>query len=588
MSTELNLQYELDEPGLNFAFEHEDSYRLPEHVNDYDNWDSFFIGMGKRFNDAGAAFKKLISTKEGKAKIDAMLEEENRLYREGIANPMSSKKGWTEGGELGADIAMSGFLPNAVAKGVLGRAIQNGLLGAGFEALTNPNDRVDNALKGAAGGTIGSVMLDTVGKAAAGRAKKFINPVQMQVRDRMRKFGLSPLIGDIAAPNSSRVTRTLESLTDRGHFADEAEKMKKLLVPNRVSKKNVVTEGVRSVDEALKGESNRIWSGFNSAVSKPSVMGVKPTELHTSLRKLYEEYPQTLSQTAVPNAVLRQNLLDLAQMKPNQVKAMDINEYNTLRKALGSALSGVRTQATPIAAGGAAPLDKKAVSMFEDMYRSTHSDISRWGKNGRNKKAYELFRSANTDWEETVLPWRKNPIAKELAEVGESGANETARILATNPDTILKEEVRDYLRKYGNYDSGDLYEAMLQSPRSTKVLSGVDDGELDSLQSATRDIVSSVVGPLSLSKRPGFQDFYFGDPSWLRQQGGLDIGVGNLKNFARGVPLAISREYGGEEAAMAGMLHDLFGFTGGDDSQDNDPGFQHGIGHATQQGVMGR
>lgn len=579
----------------------EDSFKLPDYAEGISPSEAFAIGIGEGMTSAGRGIADLglaagemlgiDSAAKAREELRQRIAEEKKFFNAGVANELSPISGWAGGGQFVGEIAPSLLIPGATSKSLVGRMLQNAGMQGLYEGAANTNHG-EGLLTGAIGGAAGSGIVDLLGKGVSGAMGHYIDPNIRAMQQKLRAAGMKPQVGDLAPLTESSWIRAAEDVYSRippgrNRLVKEGEKLRRVIVPDKMTGTNVVTHAINQTDEGVKALSGQIWEPFEQAI-QGNVTNVRPVGLQRGLKQVLDHYDQVFTPSVIPDKALRERLISIAEADPKKLQSIPIAEYHELRKALGSALAGVKIMATPAAAGAPARLDKKAVGMFKNLYKESSDDIARWGNNGKNQKAYRLFESANKDWQEKVLPWQENPLAKELAEVGDKlGAPKSASLIAKETDTDAIDQMRRYMAKYGPYDSTDVIDALATQRRAANTLTGFGADVQPEGSVLSVGIAPWLAGPAhgiaAMSDKPAFQNLYFGDSSWLRPQGGLATA-----NMVRNIPLAAMREASSDNnvgLTTAYGLADLLGMVGG---EDDDETYSHGIGHATQEGVAGR
>ena len=542
-------------------------------------------------NSMKQAWHKLRGNDQEVAELQKIMDHEDNIYKNYFRSPFAKHRTAAAVGNIAGGVThpvSMATMPLGGGATLPARAAIQGAIGAGTEALTSPGGAGDRAAAGGlgfVGGAVGSGLGDAVAKGWSGLKGEWIDPAIKEVNDRLTAMGLKPTIGDLAGPNDASVVKAVENMyhkTSSGQkkLGEEAEKLRRMIVPNKQTGKNVVADSITTTGRGVNDASNDIWSGFNTAI-QGNVTGVRPVALKKGLDDLIAEYPQLLSQSGIPNKKIRDQLSLLAETPANKLQSMPIADFNDLRKSIGSVVASTKELTTPAASGGVTRLDKKALGMVGGLLDDAKSDMYRWGNNGKNQKAYKLFTEADAKWQADILPWRKSQLAQDLKEIDNLGAPETAKRIAGEHDSDAIDQVRQYLKQYGGYDEANVFDALSTQRRAAERM-GTEVGSV---------IPSPTLGLGVPTHRPSVKGMYFGDPrlpnmnSPLRSVG--DLASESAKVLARKSPIAASRELGKEELSMLGLIFDLFG----GDEEDNNPAeqFSHGSpGAASQQGAAGR
>jgi hypothetical protein len=542
-------------------------------------------------NSMKQAWYKLRGNDKESLDLQKIIDHEDKIYKNYMRSPFNEHRTASSVGNLIGGIThpvSMATMPLGGGATLPARAAIQGLIGAGTEAVTNPGTLGDRAASGGlgfVGGMVGSGIGDTIAKGWSGLKGDWIDPAMKSVNDRLVSMGLRPTIGDLARPNESSVVKAVENMyhkTSSGQqkLGTEAEKLRRLIVPNKQTGQNTVADAVTRTGKGVNDASTDIWSGFDTAI-KGNVTKVRPVELKNGLDKLLLEYPQLLSQSGIPNKKIRDQLSLLAETPANKLPSMPVAEFNALRKSIGSVVASTKELTSPAAAGGVTRLDKKALGMVGDLLTNAKADMARWGNNGSNQKAYSLFTDADAKWQAEILPWKKSQLAQDLKELDNLGAPDTARRIAGESDTDAINQVQNYMKQYGGYDDANVFEALATQRRAANAM-GTEAGSV---------IPSPTFGlgvPTHTSVAKGL---YFGDPKLPNMNSPL-MSVGDLlsesaKTIGRKAPISIGREFGEEELAMLMFLADSLNPVS-DDTRNTDETYSHGIGHATQEGVAGR
>jgi hypothetical protein len=543
---------------------------------------SFGTGIGygtKQLKNAlEEAYLKFVGTDREREDLQKEIANEKDIYGR-ITSEWNPNAGYLKGGNTAAQVGFGMAVPTPQSKTMGARALINGLIGGGYEGLTTTGslgDRVGAAGVGAVGAGAGSVGMDLIAKRLGSWLGKSTQPEAIARRDAMVRKGFKPRIGDVADPHTAPLLKSGENLladTTLGatKFTDDIAGIERMIVPDRATGVNALTSIGKETEKGVRAASNAMWGPFEQAI-QGNVTKVRPAGLHESLNKILVEYPQVFNQTNIPNQVTRDKLLAIASMDPKKLESIPIAEYHELRKALGSITASVKINATPIAAGSPAPLDKKAVGMVRDLYRKSSEDIDRWGRNGSNQKAHQLFSKANEEYKAVILPWEENTIAKGLKEGPEKfGTKETAQ-LVSNGDRLEANEVRDLIKKFGPYGEADAIDVLTGMSRQGQGVAG-HDPILSGLD-ITRGALAS---PLAMmSRKKAVQDVYFGDPM---------LGSSAM-NTARRAGIGYGREQGDVPLVGTLAIYDmLFGGAKEGDRNSDEPGVNMPISSANQMGT---
>lgn len=544
---------------------------------------SLVTGAGHGLTQMGRAIEeaylKMFGSELEKEDLQKQIAMEKDRYNQ-ITSKWNPNAGYIKGGNLASQVGVGLAIPTPQAKTMAARSLLNAMLGGTFEALTTTGTLGDRTIAGgigAFGSGVGSIGADLATKGVGAARKKWTQPEAIERRAAMERLGLKPRIGDITDVDTGSMIKSGENLladTPFGatRFAEDIGKLRRTIVPDRVSGKNVITEAVNETDKGVRNLSNKIWEPFESFVTGNKVPGVRPTELKAALSDLLAHDSKFLSK--IPGDQVRAELERLATTPLSKIKSIPIDEYHKLMKSIGGLTPSVKAMATP-APGATKIADKEVYSKFAALLEGINQDVARLKtlKNPNAQKAYDLFDSARKEWQEKVLPWKESDLAFKLKEKG-LGAEETAGLISKS-DPDIANRVRDYLKQYGPYDSADPIEALIGMNRQGQALA--NEAMNPSILDVTKGLLSS---PLALASRnKATQNMYFGDPL-------LDSGVAEA---VRRLSIGTGRETGDLSGATTAMILKLLSDRDKDDTMSSDdPSYSHGIGAATQAGVMGR
>jgi hypothetical protein len=413
---------------------------------------------------------------------------------------------------------------------------------------------------------------DLVTKGVSGLRGLYTQPEAVAVADRLRKHGLKPRLGDIAKPGTAKVIKSLENLADT---ADDVEDLRRIIVPERTGGRNVVSEAVKQTETALQQRADDIWSPFKTFVSQNTVPTVRPTNLRTGLMNVLKHDKTFLNN--ISDDVLRGKLEALLQNTKN--KGIPAEEYVELQSALSGLTPYIKSRAQP-APGSPMLADKQAYKRFaENIMEGLRKDWEVWKsyKGPEAKEAKRLLEESMGTWKKEILPWNQSDVAFKLKEIELHGAPETASILSVNPDIDATQLVADYVRKYGPYDAADPIDALLAMNRQGSILSKTPEEipVLGALSATTKGLASHLP---SVSRRPGFQKWYLGDP---RMESALAEGW-------RRLGVNIGREYGQPIGVTGAALQSLLGGHRDGGMNSDEPGVGMPISMQNQIGAAGR
>jgi hypothetical protein len=544
---------------------------------------SFVTGAGHGLTQMGRAIEeaylKMFGSEREKEDLQKQIAMEKERYGQ-ITGQFNPNAGWIKGGNLAGQVGAGLAIPTPHSKTMAARALLNAGIGGAFEGLTTTGDFGDRAVAGgigAFGGGVGSLGADLLTKGAGAFKGKWTQPEAIERRAAMGRLDLKPRIGDIADIDTGSMIKSGENLladTPLGatRFAEDVGQLRRTIVPDRVSGRNVITEAANETDKGVRTLSNKIWEPFESFVASNNVPGVRPTELKAALNDLLAHDSKFLSK--IPGDQVRAELERLYSTPLNKIKSIPIDEYHQLMKSIGGLTPSVKAMSTP-APGAIKIADKEIYPKFAALLEGINQDVARLKglKNPNAQKAYDLFDGARKEWQDKVLPWKESDLAFKLKQKG-LGAEETAGAISkADPDLAMR--VRDYLKQYGPYDAADPMDALIGMNRQGQALA--NESMNPSILDVTKGILSS---PLAFgSRNKTVQNMYFGDPM-------LDDGLAEL---VRRVGIGMGRETGDISGVTTAAILKLLGSRDSDDTMSSDdPSYSHGIGAATQAGVMGR
>ena len=570
---------------------------------------SFVTGAGHGLTQMGRAIEdaylKMFGSEREKEDLQKQIAMEKERYGQ-ITGEFNPKAGYIKGGNLAGQVAAGLAIPTPQAKTMAGRALLNAAIGGGFEGLTTTGSFGDRAVAGgigAFGGGVGSLGADLLTKGAGAVRGKWTQPEAIERRAAMKRLGLEPRIGDITDVDTGSMIKSGENLladTPLGatSFAGDVGQLRRTIVPDRVSGRNVITEAANETDKGVRTLSNKIWQPFESFVASNKVPNVYLTEMRNALAKILKHDPDFISK--VPGAPMKEELKRISEIPAHKAVTMPLKDYHKLMRSIGALKPSVKAASTP------SPMSSKIADVeiypkYAELLEGIAKDVDylKGLKNPNAQKAHELFTGAKDQWQEKVLPWRKSVMASKLKDMdsGVEGAEATARLVSgADPDLAMR--VRDYLKQYGPRDpakpdlASDPMDALIGMSRQGQALA--NESMNPSILDVTKGILSS---PLAFgSRNRAVQNMYFGDPMLSGSTfDGLGAYAGQLNPFdslpelVRRVGIGLGRETGDVSGVTAAAILKLLGSTGGDDTQSSsDPSYSHGIGAATQAGVMGR
>lgn len=553
------------------SFLSEDSHNLPDYAKGIGPGKAALIGAGRGMNNAYRGVKDLILAGgellgiDGAKKTRQQMREEgrenNKFWNEGVANKLSPVAGYAKTGQFAGEVLPSLALPASRAATLLGRAGVNAGIGGAYELATTEGSAADRGLSGMAGAIgagVGSAGMEALLKPVKGYLGNWGAKDSAKVmNEKLTGMGLRPRIGDI--DKEATLMGMAENLhshlpTGAGAFAREKEKLRRLIVPDKVKGTNVVTESINETNKAVNNLSNEIWKPFEDFVtSNPKLPGLRPNGLKSSLTEIIRHDPNFISK--IPDQVVRDQLEAIVKTPMNKLKSIPVLEYHELRKSLGGLTPSIKAISTPVP-GSTKMADRNLPLRFAKLLEGTSDDLNTWGSYKSVGDGKRLFDDANKQWKEKVLPWKESDVVYDLKQVTKYGAPDTARIL-TSPDSDKVDLVRKYLKEYGPYDGSDVADAVTTMNRHGSALGKVDEGltHSGSLTAAgLQEALAAIVAPTAWASGTRFgKNAYFGDavPLMTSPLGRLGLGA--------------SRESGPDVAAIMALIKDLMGSTDEDD-----------------------
>lgn len=549
----------------------EDSFQLPSYAQGISPTEAVVIGTGRGLNKAYRGIKdlllaggELIGSDYAKNARQQMKEEgaeEDKYWNEGIANKLSPVAGYANAGQFAGEVIPGLALPASRATKLLGRAGVNGLIGGGYEALTKEGSFADRGTAGAMGligSALGSAGMESLIKPVKGYLGKWGSNQEAKVlNDKLTEMGLNPRIGDL--DKGATLMGMAENLhshlpTGAGAFAREKEKLRRLIVPDKVKGTNAVTEVVNQTNAAVNNVSNEIWRPFENFVSSnPNLPGLRPNGLKASLTDILKHDPNFVNK--IPDQVVRDQLQFIVDTPMNRLKSIPILQYHELRKSLGGLTPSIKAISTPVP-GSTKMADRNLPRRFAKLLDGTSDDLNTWGSYKSVGQGKQLFDDANKQWKEVVLPWKESDVVYDLKQVTKHGAPDSARIL-TNPDTDKVDLVRQYLKQYGPYDGSDVADAVSTMNRHATSLGKVDEGltHSGSLTAAgLQEALAAIVAPTAMASGTRFgKNAYFGDA------------IPEMTSVLGRAGLSSARESGPEAAGVMALIRNLIGSQNEDD-----------------------
>lgn len=554
-----------EEPFEEPSFLSEDSHKLPSYAEDIDPIQALRIGTGRGLNKAYRGVKDLILTggellgndysKNARQQMREEGKENDKYWNDGIANKLSPVSGYAKTGQFIGEVAPGLALPASRAATLLGRAGVNAGIGGAYELGTTEGSAGERGLAGATGAIgagLGSAGMEALLKPVKGYMGDWgVKGSAKAINDKLTGMGLKPRVGDL--DKSATLMNMAENLhshlpTGAGAFAREKEKLRRLIVPDKIKGVNAVTEAVDQTGKAINDVSNDIWKPFeNFVTSNPMLPGLRPNGLKSSLTEILRHDPSFVNK--IPDQVVRDQLQFIVDTPMNRLKSIPVLQYHELRKSLGGLTPSIKAISTPVP-GSTKMADRNLPRRFAKLLDGTSDDLNTWGGYKSVGQGKQLFDDANKKWKEKVLPWKESDVVYDLKQVSKHGAPDTARIL-TNPDTDKVDLVRQYLKEYGPYDGSDIADAVATMNRHGTALGTVDEGltHSGSLTAAgLQEALAAVVAPTAMLSGTRFgKNAYFGDAVPL-----MTSPLGRLG-------LSSVRESGPEAAGIIALLKELTG-----------------------------
>jgi hypothetical protein len=484
----------------------EGSYTLPDYAKGIGAGKAALIGAGRGFTKFGRGAHDLILAgaellggkqtsnlaKQRRKELADLTTEENRYWDEGVANKQSGVSGWAKGGEFAGEVLPSFAVPGSGARTLLGRAMSNAGRQGALNAMTTQGNLVDRAAAGgtgAVGGGLGSIGGDVLAKGVAGAMGKWEDPAIRAMNDRLTKMGLKPRIGDLANRQDASIVRGMENWSSqlpmmKGDVIEQQEKLRRLIVPDKMKGTNMVTKAVKNTDEKLREHATDIYSPVKQKIGKTSIR-INPLNMHASAARLRSQYPKVFDD----NYYATDDIAKFNDFIDNPT-TLSYDEFRNIQQMLGAAQ------------GRAEELVKKgdiignAVGDAKQAYKSSKLDFETWGQNSSpstRKKYAEIVKEHNEAtkrWEEEVLPWKELDVVRDLRSISKFGAPETARTL-TRADTDKADLVRHYLKQYGPEGNADIADALAVMRRHSHALgNSIDD---DIVHSGS--LLSGIIAP---------------------------------------------------------------------------------------------
>lgn len=520
---------------------------------------SFLTGAGYGLTKAGRALEeaylKFFGTPTEREDLQKLIDKENEVYGQ-ITSEWNPNAGWFKGGEFTGQIIPGLALPTPQSKSMAARAAINALIGAGYEGATTTGgagDRLVAAGLGGVGGAAGSGAADLLQKGWNRLRGVYDQPEAVALAERLRAAGLRPRLGDIMDPGTGTLVRSGENLLAETPIgskaaAEDVEKLRRMIVPDRVSGTNVIAESVQATERGVQKRADEIWQPFREFVSQNQVPGVRPVNLQRGLREIIKYDKNFLND--IQDDVLRGKLESLISAKPNQLRAVPAEDYVEINSALSGLAPYIKARAQPTP-GSPVLADKQAYKRFAgNIMEGLRKDWDTWKtyKSPNAQQARQLLENSQVQWKQEILPWQRSDLAHKLKQIEQHGAPETARLISGEPDIDITSLVRDYMKKYGPYDSEVPVEALMQMKRQGQTLASATEPV------SGLDLTRGVFGAPAamLSRRPGFQKYALSSAQPTGPLGEL---------MRRGI-IGTGRESGLESLVGVGILNSLL--QGGD------------------------
>ena len=509
----------------------EGSYVLPDYAKGYGAGEAALIGMGRGFTKFGRGVEDLSMAaaqllgnestaekyKKKRAELAREAAEENKFWEEGLANKQSGVSGWAKGGEFAGEVLPSFAIPGSVQKTLVRRALDNASRQGMFNAVTTQGNAIDRAsagATGAVGGGLGSAAGDVLAKGFAGTMGRWGDDSIKKMNDKLTKMGLKPRVGDLAGREDASVVRGMENWSShlpllKGDRVSQQEKLKRLVVPEKMKGINKVTEAVQNTDEAIRKHADSIYAPVKQKIGQTSIL-INPSNMHAQASLLKENYPKLFDEGYYKAADI--NKFNEFIENPT---ALTYDEFRKFQQMLGKA----QGRADDLVKKG--EIVGEAVGEAKQAYKASKTDFDAWGQSSspKTRRKYaeivEEHNNATKRWEDEVLPWRQSDVADDLRKVSKFGAPDSARIL-TRADTDKADLVRHYLKQYGPEGNSDVADALAIMRRDSHMLgNSIDDDVVHSgsLLSGilAPGLVTGATGSAKMSANNAGKAMYFGD-----------------------------------------------------------------------------
>jgi hypothetical protein len=545
--------------------------------------ESFATGAGHALNRAKNALEEAWLKMRGRDQevkdLQKVMDMEDAAWAD-MTSEWNPKAGWLKGGDLTGEVLPGLVSPLPNSKSMAVRALLNAAYGGAYEGLTTRGSIGDRMLAGTVGATgagAGSLLGDLAIKKLTGKLGQYTQPKAVEKARRLRTAGFEPRIGDVAQRGTASVIRKGEDLiadTPLGStgIGTDVEKLRRAVVPANETGENAVVSGIKGTEKGIQTRADQIWDPFKQYVAQNAVPGVRPYNLRVGLEKIIQHDKNFLND--ISDDVLRGRLEALLSTPRTKLPAISPDDYVELNSALSSLTPFIKSRSQP--APGATVLgDAQGYRRFaEHIMDGMRKDMDTWKTFKGAKQAADLLDESMNAWKREILPWKQSDTVYGLNQIERFGAPETARLLSGNPDIQATNLVREYMKRLGPYDSEIPVDALLSMDRQGRKLSNLSE------EMTGTDLLTGAFGaPLALlSRKPGIQDWYFGDPM-----------VGDLTaDSARRVMNSLGREFGLEAIVAEEALNSLLGGSEDGGLNSDEPGVGIPISSANQMGVQGR
>ena len=546
-----------------------------------------------------------------------MQDDYDNFYRH-RDNP---NRGWAAGGNFVGGVTHPGSmatLPLGGGATLPARAASQGAIAGLYEFLTSPgsfSDRMGSGLVGSLGGAVGSAGGDLLTKGASGLMGRWTDKAARHGNELSKKAGTEPGIGQLREYSGSQMSA--DQLRERGsnwpasierHARHNQEvdgrKLKEAMGVSKDPKTSTALpkSDAKTLHEALSNETKQLWAPFYKESAKIHDK-VWPVELWQALKQIEKHNSKLLGDSsAFTDDVVRGQLQSMLNTSNSaKLPRFTPEEYTQIVSELGNAQHRVGV----LSRGEAPSYDSKAVQRVTEAFGAAKDSMRNWG--AKHPDVLNAWETALQRYQDEIIPVRNNDILRVATDLEPKGRDITNLMGATS-ERQNYDQLRDLIGAYrsrGILDAADRLDVL---DANSFAAGHMADGMLPvngapSMRTAAKDTsdVFSLLGDAAskITTSPLAKGWYFGDPLLgeladkttksdfiLGDRIHPSVARGALSTVLRKTPIAASREAGDDESKLLLWLMDSMGSE--DDQKSNDPGFQHGIGAATQEGVMGR